>query len=58
MSAMTETMLQIQKEDAERQAMNFMENARNAMRAVKISIEEGDYEEAIRLIDEVTGDSA
>ena len=34
----------------------FMESARNAMRAAKIAIQEGDEEEAIRLIDEVLGD--
>jgi hypothetical protein len=56
-SKISEVMLQVQKEDAERQARVFMENARNAMRAVKIAIEEGNYEEAIQIIDEATGDS-
>lgn len=31
-------------------------NARNAMRAAKIAIKEGDCEEAVRLIDEALGD--
>jgi HEPN domain-containing protein len=47
---------QQQKEDSERQFRMFMENARNAMRAVKVAIEEGDYEEAARLIDEALGE--
>ena len=47
---------QQQKADNERQFRMFMENARNAMRAVKIAIEEGDHEEAIRLIDEALGE--
>lgn len=41
--------------DIERAAKMFVENARNAMRAVKIAIEEGDEEEAILLINEALG---
>jgi hypothetical protein len=58
MSAMSEAMMKVRMEEAERSSSNFMENARNAMRAVKIAIEEGNYEEAISLIDEATGDDA
>jgi hypothetical protein len=53
---MAEMMKQQEKDDIERTARMFMENARNALRAVKIAIEEGDDEEAIRLIDEALGD--
>ena len=49
-------LVKIQREDMERNFRNFMENARNAMRAVKIAIEEGDDEEALRLIAEALGE--
>lgn len=56
MSELREMMQKQQQEDTERAMKMFMENARNAMRAVKIAIEEGDDEEALRLIDEALGD--
>jgi hypothetical protein len=56
MSELEEIMRKQQHDDIERTAKVFMENARNAMRAVKIALEEGDEEEAIRLIDEALGE--
>lgn len=42
-----------QEAEQERRAFRVaMENARNAMRAVRIAIEEGDTDEALRLIGE------
>lgn len=58
MSELREMMQKQQQEDTERAMNMFMENARNAMRAVKIAIEEGDDEEALRLIDEALGNDA
>ena len=58
MSELREMMQKQQQDDTERAMKMFMENARNAMRAVKIAIEEGDDEEALRLIDEALGDDA
>lgn len=58
MSGLREIMQEQQQRDAERAMTTFMENARNAMRAVKICIEEGDDEEALRLINEALGDDA
>lgn len=46
----------VQRDEMERDFRIFMESARNSMRAVKIAIQEGDDEEAIRLIDEALGD--
>jgi hypothetical protein len=45
----------MKKQEKDSQYRDFriaMENARNAMRAVRVAIEEGDTDEAIRLIDE------
>jgi ribosomal protein S20 len=56
MSDIGDFMRKQEEEQRERSARMFMENARNAMRAVKISIEEGDTDEALRLIDEALGD--
>lgn len=55
MSGIRETMQEQQRKDQDRTVAMFIENARNAMRAVKIAIEDGDDEEAIRLIDEALG---
>lgn len=52
MSNIGDFMKQQEKDDTERAFRIAMENARNAMRAVKIAIEEGDTDEALRLIDE------
>ena len=52
MSELSDFFEKKEKDDRERQFKIFMENARNTMRAVKIAIEEGDTDEAIRLIDE------
>lgn len=52
MSGIGDFMKQQEKDSAERAFRIAMENARNAMRAVKIAIEEGDTDEALRLIDE------
>jgi hypothetical protein len=46
-----------QAEESDRRARQFIEQARNAMRAVKICIQEGDDDEAISLIDEALGES-
>ena len=46
----------VQIEQMERDFRIFLESARKAMRAAKIAIQEGDEEEAIRLIDEALGD--
>lgn len=48
-----------QEQDATVRAFRIaMTNARNAMHAVKIAIEEGDTDEALRLIDEALGGDA
>ena len=52
MSELGDFMKKQEQDSAERNARMFMESARNAMRAVKIAIEEGDTDEALRLIDE------
>lgn len=50
-------MKQQERDNTERTFSMAMENARNAMRAVKIAIEEGDTDEALRLIDEALGEA-
>lgn len=52
MSELSELLLKQQIENERRDARIFIENARNAMHAVRIALEEGDSDEAIRLIDE------
>ena len=52
MSAISDFMQKQQLEDQEKSFRTAMGNARNAMRAVRIAIEEGDDDEALRLIDE------
>lgn len=54
--SIAEEMLKQQAIDAETQARTFIERARNTMRAVKIAIQDGDEDEAIRLIDEALGE--
>lgn len=56
MSELAEFMKKQEQEDQERSVRAFMENARNAMRAVRIAIEEGDDQEALRLINEALGE--
>ena len=49
--------LRKQRESSERQAFRMaMGNARNTMRAVKIMIEEGEYDEAIEAISKALGE--
>lgn len=57
MSDIGDFMKKQEKENTERAFRVAMENARNAMRAVKIAIEEGDTDEALRLIDDALGDA-
>lgn len=52
MSDIGDFMKQQEKDSTERAFRMAMENARNAMRAVRVAIEEGDTDEALRLIDE------
>jgi hypothetical protein len=48
---------QQQAENERRQFRMAMENARNTMRAVRIMIQEGEYDEAERAIAEALGES-
>lgn len=48
-------MLQQKVENAERLARHAVSRARNVLEAVKICIEEGEYDEAVRMIDEAMG---
>ena len=52
MSDIGDFMKQQEKDSIERAFRMAMKNARNAMRAVKIALEEGDIDEALRLIDD------
>lgn len=56
MTDIGEFMRQREKESLESAFRIAITNARNAMHAVKIAIEEGDTDEALRLIDEALGD--
>ena len=42
--------------NTKREAEQFIERARNAMRAVRVAIQDGDEDEALRLINEALGD--
>ena len=53
--SIAEQMLKQRAADAEAQARTFITRTRNTMEAVKIAIQEGDDDEAIRLIEEVLG---
>lgn len=53
--SIAEQMLKQRAEDAEAQARTFITRARNTLEAVKITIQEGDDDEAIRLIEEALG---
>jgi len=55
MATISEFMKQQEKDDVGRDFRIAIANARNAMLAVKIAIEEGDTDEALRLIDEALG---
>lgn len=55
MTDIGEFMKKQERDSAERVFRIAMANARNAMHAVKIAIEEGDTDEALRLIDEALG---
>jgi len=56
MSDIGDFMKQQEVDNREQQMRLFIGNAKNAMRAVKIAIEEGDDEEALRLISEALGE--
>lgn len=52
------TFFKQQEDRSERQRFYIvMENARNTMRAVRIMVQEGEYDEAIAAIDEALGES-
>lgn len=55
MTDIGEFMKQQEMDRTERAFRIAMTNARNAMQAVKTAIEEGDVDEALRLIDEALG---
>ena len=57
MSDIGDFMKRQEKDNTERAFRMAMESARNAMRAVRIAIEEGDTDEALRLIDEALGEA-
>ena len=46
-----------QAESQRRQFHMAMENARNTMRAVRIMVQEGEYDEAIEAINEALGET-
>lgn len=56
MSDIEDCMRQQEKESVERHFRVAMERARNAMRAVKIALEEDDADEALRLVSEALGE--
>lgn len=56
MSDIADFMRQQEKDNTAREFGMAMERARNAMRAVQIALEEGDDEEALRLVKEALGD--
>jgi hypothetical protein len=56
MSAISDFMQAQKVRDAEREFSTVMARARNAMRAVKIALEEDDVDEALRLVTEALCD--